>query len=317
VDNLLAPIAIVYVFPFKLYVGPALVIALAASLALLVRFPALKGKVGSVLIALGVVEAYGCVTMAFFEGFLIGLATVSAGIMLDVSALQPERAILLSKRKKFPLKAALAVILLVFGTGIVFAGFSFGSPGMIFSGLAVLVVGSIVGVNVLSSWARMQLRLKMPATLKKTAYLVLALVVAVSGALMTLRVTNLIHEQRLETWSGTTVNLTIQGVVANVKLNYEVNTGYSYHIFPVYFTLNVTKVLWVGPSEFCGNLANAVEYWSNTTVVVACDKQAPQGLAVRQTVEVNGYFGTWMEDSIYSGMMIVAPTMSEGYVTLL
>jgi hypothetical protein len=312
---MLEPAAVAYVFPFKLYVGPALVIALAACLVLLVRFPALKGKVGAVLVVFGFTGAYGCLILMFGEGVIIGLSTVVAGVALELSALQPKRAVLLTRRRRFPLKAVAAVVLLVTGACAVFAGFPLASFALVVSGLAALVIGSVLGVGVLASHVTFQLRLKEPAKLRKTAYAVLTVVILVSAVVMSLRATNTLHEQRLQTWHISAVNLTVQGNVTDLKLNYEVNNGYFYHIFPAYVTLGVTRVLWVGPAEFSGNLTNVVDYWSNRTVLVACDKLAPQGLAAGQQVEVNGCYLGWLEDSVYSGMLVVAPNMNESYLT--
>jgi|WetSurMetagenome_2_1015567.scaffolds.fasta_scaffold05682_1 hypothetical protein len=314
---MLAPAAVAYVYPFKLYIGPALVIALAVSLALLVRLPTLKGKVGAALIILGVIEAYSTFSLAFLEGFIIAICTLIAGITLESSALQPNRAILLRKRRRFSFKTAAAVILVCFGAVAAFAGVLLGSLVLVWGGLTGLVFGCVVGVELLASFVKRQLRLKNPAFLGKVAYVVLAAVILASGLLISLRATDVVHEQRLETWRESAVNLTVQGVVLDSKENYEVNTGYSYHVFPAYFALNVTRVLWVGVGESLDNLTSAVAFWSNRTVVVACDKSVPQGLAIGQTVEVNGWHCIWLEDSIYSGTLIVAPSISESYLRLI
>ncbi len=314
---MLAIAAVAYVYPFKLYVGPALVITLAVSLALLVRFPALKGKVGATLIVLGVIEAYGTFSLAFLEGFIVALCTLIAGITLDSSSLKPNRAILLRKRKRFSPKTAAAIGLLCFGTVAAFAGVLLGSSVFVWGGLTAVVCGCVLGTELLASFVKRQLRMKNPSLLSKSAYVVLAVVILVSGLLISLRATDVVHEQRLEAWKESGVNLTVQGVILDSKANYEVNTGYSYHVFPAYFTLNVTRVLWVGAGESEDNLTSAVAFWSNRTVVVACDKSVPQGLAIGQTVEVNGWHCIWLEDSIYSGTLIVAPSIGESYLRLL
>jgi hypothetical protein len=181
--------------------------------------------------------------------------------------------------------------------------------------LGAIAIGTALGLNLLSRFLKRRASRNTKLTLARAAYVALAVAVAGSVLMVSLRATNVVHEQRLEDWSGTIVNLTVQGIVSDVKLNYEVNTGYSYHISAAYVTLNVTKVLWA--TEFWENLTNAVEYYTGRTIIVSYDKPNPPSLNAEQLVEVCGYYSPWIEDWILSDKLIVTSTMAQGYLNLL
>jgi len=309
---MLSPAAVAYVFPYKLLVGPALVIVLALTLVLLVKKRSLKARLGNLLILLGAFEGIGCLWVDFLEGFVIGLCTLFIGLLLAFDAWRPPKAALLSKQKRGPPKIIFAAALLAVGAGSVLAGLYVASFAAVVSGFAVMVAGGALCFNFLATWIKRQQRLKNSPKLRKIAYLGLSIIILISGLLISLRATNVLHEQRLENWSGTSVNLTVQGTVSGAKYNYEVNNGHSYHVFAEYFDLNVTKVLWVNdPSQ---NLTNAAEYWTNQTIILCNDLPNPPHLTVGESVEANGYYNFLLGDSVYSEKLIVAPSMNESYI---
>jgi hypothetical protein len=306
--------AVAYVFPYKFLVGPGLIILLSLSLMVLVRKPALKGNIGNSLVLVGTSEGIGCLWLNFLEGFVIGLGTLFIGLLLAFDAWRPPKAALLSRQKRFPPKNVAAVVLLVAGAVSICVGLYLASFMVVVSAFAVLAVGGGLGFNSLVIWISRQQRLKNSPKLRKAAYLGLSIIVLISGLLISLRATNVLHEQRLENWTGTVVNLTVQGLISDVRFNYEVNNGYNYHIFLEYITLSVTKVLWVNSEG--ENLTNTAYSLSNQTLVVCCDKPKTPTLNTGESVEVNGYYDGSLGNSVYSGKLIVSPSMNESYIEL-
>ncbi len=96
---MIASAAVTYVFPYKLFVGPALIILLCLSLMVLVRKPGLKWNIGNSLVLVGVSEGIGCLWLNFLEGFVIGLGTLFIGLLLAFDAWRPPKAALLSRKK--------------------------------------------------------------------------------------------------------------------------------------------------------------------------------------------------------------------------
>jgi hypothetical protein len=147
--------------------------------------------------------------------------------------------------------------------------------------------------------------------LRKAIYVILAVVVALSALLITIRATtNLIREQWLEHFQySSTPNLTLRGVVTGIALNYEVNSGYSYHIFPAYITFNVTEFVWSSETW------PTTDYWQQQgSVAIYFEKSGVLKLDVGQQIEVSGFVIPWMEDSLYSGKFVVAPQIEGSYV---
>ena len=260
---MLTPLMVIYEYPYKLVLGPSLVIFLAINLALLLKYPSLKSKISGILILIGLAEALATMSLAFLWGFIIGLATLIIGILIGIFALLASN----------PSSSRL--------------------------------------------WAKMHLNQK-TRMLRKVVYVFLAIVIIASALLISIRATtNIIHEQHLENFhGGSSPNLTLRGIIASIALNYEVNTGYSYHIFPAYLTLNVTTVVW--SSEPWENQTSTAEYLRNQgNVIIYFEKTDVPTLTVGQQVEVSGYYCQWLEDSLYSNKLVVSPSISESYVKAL
>ena len=198
---------------------------------------------------------------------------------------------------------ALATLLLEFVSGI-------------FIGIATIVAGIIIIAFKIPRQSISLFNQRKSRLLRKSIYVILAVVVASSALLITIRATtNLIHEQRLENFQySSTPNLTLRGVVTGIALNYEVNTGYSYHIFPAYITINVTEFVW-GEGEWQNQTGYSSEYWQHQRSAEICfDKADVPKLEVGQRIEVNGFMAPWIEDSLYSGKLVVAPQIEGSYV---
>lgn len=145
--------------------------------------------------------------------------------------------------------------------------------------------------------------------LTNVLYVALIAVIIVSAFVFSLRVTNLVHEQWPESYhGGSTSNLALRGIITDVKLNYEVNTGYSYHIFPAILTLDVANFVW-GSDIY--NQTDSARYWENQNIVIYFEKSTIPKLSVGQQIEVKGYYTPWIEDSLYSNKLVVSPVISQ------
>jgi hypothetical protein len=256
---MLTALMVAYNYPYKLVLGPALVMFLVITLALLLKYPSLKSKLSVFLIATGLVELAATMSVAFIWGFFIGVATSAIGVLIGI------------------------FVHFISNSSTQQSKFSFFSQPRI-------------------------------SIIKKALYVSFAIIIVVSSMIISIRATNIVHEEYLETYhGGTSSNLTLKGTINSVALNYEVNTGYSYHIFPAYITLNVTEVIWGGhPWE---NQTTVTEYVQHRgSIVIYFEKTDVPSLAVGRQVEVNGYYYPWMEDSLYSYTLVVSPIVNGSYL---
>jgi hypothetical protein len=238
-------------------------------------------------------------TYAFWGFFVVGLCTLVFGVAAGASVINPQRR-----------RAQIGVVLMAVGACVILLASpraSFGGLAWLgaFLGLITLLAGISVGVAALPFWTQNQLKENKRPALRKAVYVLLAIVIVTSGSVIFVRVTNVVHEQLLATYNGgSTPNLILRGVITEVRLNYEVNDGYFYHIFPAYIVMNVTDFVW-GSGSTSAPEKTAVVYYEKTDV--------PK-LAVGQRVEVCGYFNPWMEDSFYNDKLSVTPSISGSYV---
>jgi hypothetical protein len=271
----------------------------AKALALTAKVP-----VGFILMGLAVI-LLAIPTVSFWM-VILGLAALVSGIVLGASYLG-------LRVKNSSLKAKIGASLIVVGVVevlvveplVVVWGFIFG--------FTIMFAGVAVGAPVLQAWLRLHLAEHRTRALRRGIYVVLVLVIVLSASIISLRATNLIHEQRQVNFSGASCpNLALRGVIADIKLNYEVNTGYSYHIFPAYITLNLTAVTWADGDWQNQTAAN--QYWVNRGIIVAYEGTDVPKLLVGQQVEAKGYCVFWLEDWLFSGMLVVAPSINDSYI---
>jgi hypothetical protein len=221
------------------------------------------------------------------------------------------------------LKLLLGACLALAGLGEIFFSTFFMFVWGNLIGLATIAVGFFILISIGTVFKgklaleRTPLILQKTRILKRTVYVLFAIVVLVSAALISARATNLIHEQHLEVFPGdSNPNLTVNGTINSVALNYEVNTGFSYHIFPAYLTINVSEVIWGG--HHWENQTTAAEYLQHQgSIVVYFEKTDVPSLAVGQQVEISGYYCLWMEDSLYSNTLVVSPNVNGSYLNSL
>jgi hypothetical protein len=305
---MLAPFMIANQYPYQLILGPALIIILAVLLALLVKYPSSKTAIGGAMIFLGAGEVMATLPVAFLWGFFIAVSTLIMG-----SAIIGFKIAVKANYHFSRIKTA-AIFMLAGAVGVIVA-MPVGSFFVFIIGLGLLVSGAVVGASALQPWSKMRINQRKTGLLKKSIFVVLAAAIALSASLIAIRATtNIIHEQRLENYNGgNTPNLTLRGVLAGILLNYEVNTGYSYHIFPAYITLNVTELVWDGSWL---NQTVTSEYWQHQQIVIYFEKTDIPKITVGQPIEVSGYLYPWLEDSLYSGKLVVSAQINGSYLKL-
>jgi hypothetical protein len=89
--------------------------------------------------------------------------------------------------------------------------------------------------------------------------------------------------------------------------------GYFYHVFQAKVALNVTEFIWAG--KMYSNETASADYWlKQGTVHVYYDKTDASKLVAGQTAEFNGYYCPWLEDSLYSGKLVVDPKINGSYL---
>jgi hypothetical protein len=202
--------------------------------------------------------------------------------------------------------------LVVIGLGEVFFGVPLIATMWSFLiALTTLAVGVLVVGSVLKPFPKMPLGNQKTRAVKKSIYAVSSVVIVLSATLITLRTTNVVREGSLVSWnSPERANLTVRGILTDIKLNYEVSYVVIYHIFPALISLRVTEVLW-------SNLTTTNEDWLNRTMIVCYDNPIVPKVALGQEVKVSGYFAPWIEDSFYSENLVIAPSISDCYLTSL
>jgi hypothetical protein len=183
-----------------------------------------------------------------------------------------------------------------------------------FIGLATWVFGFILLVR--SSSIKSHLVQRGRGVLKKAVYVVLAFIIFSSSLVLSVRATtNLLREDHLANYTGSTnSNLVLRGTITEVQLNHEEKiAGYVYHVFHACGTLNVTGFVWSG--QMYSNETSTADYWLNIgTVEVYYDYNDASKLAAGQYVEVKGCYCPWIEDSLYSGKLVVDPIIPDSYI---
>jgi hypothetical protein len=247
------------------------------------------------------------IATSFFPTFVVGLVSLVGGFVIG--------SIHLAMRvRNASLKAEIGVVLIVVAVVVsVLVTPSAFTWGLIF-GLSILSTGIAIVITVFYPWLRVRLTTARRHFLKRAIYAFLATVILVSASVIIIRAsTNLIHEQWLEQApSSVASNLTLRGTVVSVAFNVEVNTGYSYHIFPAVIRLENMEL--VDKSE---NLPVPI-VWDQLLIggslTVYYENYEFELLAVGKAVEARGYWTPWMEDSLYSSKFIVGSQIIGSYI---
>ncbi|HLC01078.1 MAG TPA: hypothetical protein VJL33_07160 [Candidatus Bathyarchaeia archaeon] len=339
------------IYTSALIFGPVFLIVLALCLALLARFSSLKGWIGVAMVAIGIIEV-SLVPAWVLWVFVIGLSTIIIGVIMLSNAFLPKRervgigliavavgiigillfawdllgfafglvtlifgiagsAVLLPEQRRVKVglvSVAVGFVVILVSVYMNFLGLLF------FVGLPVVFIGISVGVSGLPYWTRKYSGGNTIWRLRKVLYVLLVIAIFSSALVYSLRTTKALREEFRDDWSWkTTADTTVRGVVTEIYLNHEVNTGYSYHIFPALIIVNVTEVVEVGESWM--NLTEESEHWMNENMNVAYDKPDVPSLIVGKRVEARGYFDTPIEDQwAYSYKLVIATEINESYI---
>jgi hypothetical protein len=265
-----------------------------------------NGKGPAALILMGLAANLIAIPSGSFWAVVVGLALLIGGIVLGAS--------FFALRVKNPsLKAKIGAALIVAGVVEIFVVEPFVVVRGFIFGFTIMFAGVVLGAPILQAWLRLHLTGQRTRLLRRGSYLVLVMVIVLSASIISLRATNIIREQPQVYFSGAgSPNLAVQGVITDIKLNYEVNTGYSYHIFPAYLTLNINEVTWA--SETWENQTIANQYWAGRSIVVAYEGTGVPELRVGQQVDAKGHVDLWLEDWLFSGMLVISPSINGSYI---
>ncbi len=112
-------------------------------------------------------------------------------------------------------------------------------------------------------------------------------------------------------------NLVIQGIIFDVKLNYNVSSDDMYHVFPAIVTVNITK--FVGISDELkyqkGKSPQFRDYsWENKTSIVAYDRLDVPTLIKGQLVEAKGYYYSGGPLLVYNNKLVIQSTVTDSYL---
>jgi hypothetical protein len=224
---------------------------------------------------------------------------------------------------KFPgLKGRVSVLLVVAGfLEMVFPPWSsITFPWGFAVALATLIIGAVLGLFALITESALTGVLpKQPLTpktrrlLRKALFSVAIIAFLASAVLISARATNLIREDSVVNFQGEVItNLKINGTISSVAINHEVGNGYTYHVFPAYITLKITNIIWSYNSS-----DTPIYSLPQGQLVIYCEKTDYPTLVVGQKVEVNGYYRPWMEDILYSDMLLISSSVNGSYLKAL
>ena len=224
---------------------------------------------------------------------------------------------------KFPaLKGGVSIFLVVAGfLEMVFPPWSsITFPWGFAIALATLIIGAVLGLFALITHSaptgvlpKQPLTPKTRRLLRKALFSVAIIAVLASAVLISARVTNLIREDSVVNFQGGAIsNLIINGTISSIALNHEVGNGYSYHVFPAYITLQIMHII-----RFDNSSSNHIYGLPQGQSVVYYEKTDCPPLAVGQQVEVSGYYRPWIEDILYSNMLLVSSAVNGSYLQAL
>lgn len=142
---------------------------------------------------------------------------------------------------------------------------------------------------------------------------------------MLLQQNNAKSQLTLENWdshseAGYNVSdLTVRGIILDVKTNYEIRGHYTYHVFPAVIYINITEVVWASEQLMAEmgirELTNDTWNYQNS-IAIAYDKPDVPELSRGQLVEARGCYYR-LSGSVYGGKLVVALGVDGSYVKLL
>ncbi len=266
-----------------------------------------RGVAGLVLVVLGVLGIF-----AFALGFLSANFWTYAFLIIVLAFGTAGVAVLLPEQRR----AKIGLIVLALGFVAILVGLATSFVALtFFVGLVVVFVAIPIVVSGLRYWTFNRAGGNTIQRLKKGLYVLLAVVILSSTVVVSLRATNVLREELYDQWTLTTAaDTTVQGVVREIHLNYEVdNNGYSYHVFPALIIVTVTEVL--KADSIWMNLSEAEAYWVNQNMTIGYDRTDVPNLVVGQQVEASGYYDLLIEDQTsFSSKLVISAKIDGSYI---
>ncbi|MEM2991447.1 MAG: hypothetical protein QXQ02_09750 [Halobacteria archaeon] len=128
------------------------------------------------------------------------------------------------------------------------------------------------------------------------------------------------NELKVENWDERSPynvsDLTIQGIVYDVKTNFKIEGHYTYHVFPALIYVNITQVVWA--SDQLMSEMGIIELKNDTwhqqkTIVIAYDKPDAIQISKGQLIEASGCYYR-LSISVYALKLVVAQSVNGSYV---
>ncbi len=149
--------------------------------------------------------------------------------------------------------------------------------------------------------------------LRRSAFSLVVVAVLVSAVLFSARATNLIREDSVVNFSEqVNSNFKVNGTIASVAFNDEVGNGHSYHLFPAHIILKIAHIIW-----FDNSTGNHIYSLPQGELTVYYQKADCPSLVIGQPIEINGYYQYWVEDVLYSNMLLVSSNVNGSYLKAL
>jgi hypothetical protein len=307
---MLTALAIAPAYNYQLILIPAIIIFLSITSLVALRFSSLWRVAGFLLMLIGSSSLALSVFLTAFWGEVTGFFVLAFGsFWYSLTLVKKEN----KRTTNFATILLVTMIALLFLAPIIgnIIGFFVGLSGIC---LGLFGGGLLAATQVKNTTSALIEKLrKQPRVshLKKSVYGIFTILIIVCSLLVAARATKVIREEWNETFSySDSSNLTLKGTVTSVKYNYEVNTGYSYHIFTAYITLKVTQII----GGWYANVTGAYEELSAKDLVVLYEKTPVPPFTVGQSLEITGYYCLWIEDSMYSEKLIVSSTINGSYL---
>jgi hypothetical protein len=148
----------------------------------------------------------------------------------------------------------------------------------------------------------------------------IAVVLIMIGVIFNLSQTK--NDLQIENWDASAYNssdLTIRGIVYDIKTNVKIEGAYTCHVFPALMYVNITQVVWASDQLMSGmgilELQN--DTWNHKdTIIIAYDKPDEIQISNGQLIETSGCYFT-KSISVYAMKLVIAEGINESYLKLI
>jgi len=128
------------------------------------------------------------------------------------------------------------------------------------------------------------------------------------------------NELKVENWDEENppcdADLTIQGIVYEVKNNARIEGDYTYHVFPALIYVNISQVVWASEqlmSEMGIRELQNDTWHQKDTIVIAYDKPDVIQISKGQLIESSGCYYR-ISNSVYALKLVIAEGVNGSYV---